>query len=208
MKQGGVKSEYGNGITYKNGTVSADLEETNGILYYRVLINTNLTDNEAINLTDIMPEGAKYVDGSLQAAFYGDDYWSYPKIEIWDSTLQNRDPSGWDSDRQVYVYDLTANKRPTVTVANGQINITIPRGYNYNLNSGSVSGRTIQLTYQMTVSDDTSWNDPNQTQKTYRNRVEWGNNSDSQTTEMTRELREVQKKVLRFIMIMDNQLVK
>ena len=59
VKQGGVRSEDGNGITYKNGTVSADLEETNGILYYRVLINTSLTDNEAIHLTDIMPEGAK-----------------------------------------------------------------------------------------------------------------------------------------------------
>ena len=194
VKQGGVRSEYGNGITYKNGTVSADLEETNGILYYRVLINTNLTDNEAINLTDIMPEGAKYVNGSLQAAFYDNDYYTYPKIEIWDSTLQNRDPSGWDSDRHVYVYDLTANKKPTVDVAGGQIRITIPKGYNYNLNSSSGSGRTIQLTYQMKVSDDTSWNDPNQTQKTYRNRVEWGNNSDSQTTEMTRKLREVQKK--------------
>lgn len=62
VKQGGVKSKYGDRITYQNGTVSADLEETNGILYYRVLINTNLTDNEAINLTDIMPEGAKYLN--------------------------------------------------------------------------------------------------------------------------------------------------
>lgn len=192
VKQGGVRSD--NRITYRNGTVSADLEETNGILYYRVLINTNLTDNEAIHLTDIMPEGAKYVDGSLQAAFYGNDWWSYPMIDSSDPSLKNTDPSGWDSVHNKYVYDLTANKKPTVTVTNGQINITIPRGYNYNLNSGSVSGRTIQLTYQMTVSDDTSWNDPNQTQKTYRNSVEWGNNSDSQTTEMTRELREVQKK--------------
>lgn len=193
VKQGGVRSEYGNGITYKNGTVSADLEETNGILYYRVLINTDLTDNEAIHLTDIMPEGANYVNESLQAAFYDSDYYTYPKIEIWDSTLQNRDPSGWDSDRHVYVYDLTANKKPTVTVENGQIHITIPRGYNYNLNSGSVSGRTIQLTYQMKVSDDTSWNDPNQTQKTYNNKVKWGDNFDSQNTEVTRELSEVQK---------------
>ena len=193
VKQGGVKSEYGDRITYQNGTVSADLEETNGILYYRVLINTNLTDNEAINLTDIMPEGANYVDGSLQAAFYGNDYYSYSKIESWDPTLQYTDPSGWDSHNNKYVYDLTANKRPTVTDANGQINITIPRGYNYNLNSGSVSGRTIQLTYQMTVSDDTSWNNPNQTQKTYKNKVTWGNNSDSQKTEMTRELSEVKK---------------
>lgn len=194
VKQGGVKSEYGDRITYQNGTVSADLEKTNGILYYRVLINTDLTDNEAINLTDIMPEGAKYVDGSLQAAFYGNDYYSYSKIESWDPTLQDKDPSGWDSEHNMYVYDLTANKRPTVAVAGGQIHITIPRGYNYNLNSGSGSGRTIQLTYQMKVSDDTSWNDPNQTQKTYRNKVKWGNNSDSQTTEMTRELSEVQKK--------------
>ena len=195
VKQGGVKSEYGDRITYQNGTVSADLEETNGILYYRVLINTNLTDNEAINLTDIMPEGANYVDGSLQAAFYGNDYYySYSKIESWDPTLQDKDPSGWDSHNNKYVYDLTANKKPTVDVAGGQIRITIPKGYNYNLNSSSGSGRTIQLTYQMKVSDDTSWNDPNQTQKTYRNRVEWGNNSDSQKTEMTRELSEVKKK--------------
>ena len=194
VKQGGVKSEHGDRITYQNGTFSADLEETNGILYYRVLINTNLTDNEAINLTDIMPEGAKYVNGSLQAAFYDNDYYSYSKIESFDQSLQYTDPSGWDSHNNKYVYDLTANKKPTVTVAGGQIHITIPRGYNYNLNSSSGSGRTIQLTYQMKVSDDTSWNDPNQTQKTYKNRVEWGNNSDSQKTEMTRELREVQKK--------------
>lgn len=193
VKQGGVKSEYDDRITYQNGTVSADLEETNGILYYRVLINTNLTDNDEIYLTDIMPEGANYVDGSLQAAFYDNDYWSYPMIESYDPSLKDEDPSGWDSDRHVYVYDLTANKKPTVTVENGQIHITIPRGYNYNLNSGSGSGRTIQLTYQMTVSDDTSWNDPNQTQKTYRNRVKWGDNSDSQKTEVTRELSEVQK---------------
>lgn len=194
VKQGGVRSEDGNGITYKNGIVSADLEETNGILYYRVLINTSLTDNEAIHLTDIMPEGAKYVDGSLQAAFYGNDWWSYTMFDSSDHSLKDMDPSGWDNDYNKYVYDLTAKKRPTVAVANGQINITIPRGYNYNLNSVSGSGRTIQLTYQMKVSDDTSWNDPNQTQKTYRNRVKWGNNSDSQTTEMTRELSEVQKR--------------
>lgn len=193
VKQGGVKSKYDDRITYQNGTVSADLEKTNGILYYRVLINTNLTDNEAIHLTDIISEGAKYVEGSLQAAFYDNDYYSYSKIESYDQSLQYTDPSGWDSHNNKYVYDLTANKRPTVTDANGQINITIPRGYNYNLNSGSVSGRTIQLTYQMTVSDDTSWNNPNQTQKTYKNKVTWGNNSDSQKTEMTRELSEVKK---------------
>lgn len=191
VKQGGIKSEYG--ITYKNGTVSANLEETNGILYYRVLIHTDLTDNEAINLTDIMPEGAKYVEGSLQAAFYVNDSYSYPMIDSYDPSLKDKDPSGWDSANNKYVYDLTANKKPTVTVKDGQIHITIHKGYNYNLNSDSSSGHTIQLTYQMKVSDDTSWNDPTQTQKTYENKVTWGNNSDSQKMEMTRELSEVQK---------------
>lgn len=192
VKQGGIKSEYG--ITYENGTVSADLEETNGILYYRVLIHTDLTDNEAINLTDIMPEGAKYVKGSLQAAFYVNDSYSYPMIDSYDPSLKDKDPSGWDSANNKYVYDFTANKKPTVTFKDGQIHITIHKGYNYNLNSGSSSGHTIQLTYQMKVSDDTSWNDPTQTQKTYENKVTWGNNSDSQKMEMTRELSEVQKK--------------
>ena len=192
VKQGGVQSEYG--ITYRNGTVSADLEETNGILYYRVLINTSLNDNGEINLTDIMPEGAQYVDGSLQAAFYVNDYSSYPKIESYDQSWENEDPSGWDSASNKYVYDLTGNKKPTVTVEDGKMHITIPKGYNCNLNSGNSTGHTIQLTYQMKVSDDSSWNDPTQTQKTYENKVTWGNNSDSQKMEMTRELSEVQKK--------------
>lgn len=193
VKQGGVRSEYG--ITYKNGTVSADLEKTNGILYYRVLINTDLNDNGEINLTDIMPEGAQYVDGSLQAAFYVNDYSSsYSKIESYDQSWENKDPSGWDSDSNKYVYDLTGNKKPTVIVEDDKMHITIPKGYNCNLNSGNSTGHTIQLTYQMKVSDDSSWNDPTQTQKTYENKVTWGNNSDSQKMEMTRELSEVQKK--------------
>lgn len=191
VKQGGVKSEYGD-MTYKSGTVSADLEETNGILYYRVLINTDLTDNEAINLKDIMPEGAEYVDGSLKAAFYINDSYSYSNFVIYDSKFETEDPSGWDGTK--YTYDLTVNKKPTVTVEDGQMHITIPKGYNYNLNSGNSTGHTIQLTYQMKVSDDSSWNDPTQTQKTYENKVTWGNNSDSQKMEMTRELSEVQKK--------------
>ena len=192
VKQGGVKSEYG--ITYKNGTVSADLEKTNGILYYRVLINTDLDDNGEINLTDIMPEGAEYVDGSLQAAFYVHDSYSYPMIDSYNPSLRDEDPSGWDEANNKYVYDLTGNKKPNVKVENGQMNITIYKGYNYDLTNGSSSGHTIQLTYQMKVSDDSSWNDPTQTQKTYENKVTWGSNSDSQKMEMTRELSEVQKK--------------
>lgn len=193
VKQGGVKSEYGV-MTYKSGTVSADLEETNGILYYRVLINTDLTDNEAINLTDIMPEGAEYVEGSLQAAFYVNDSYSYPMIDSYNQSLKDEDPSGWDAVNNKYVYDLTAKKKPTIAVDDGQIHITIPKGYNFNLNNGSSSGHTIQLTYQMKISDDESWNDPTQTKKTYENKVTWGGNSDSQKMEVTRELNEVQKK--------------
>lgn len=193
VKQGGVKSEYGV-MTYKSGTVSADLEETNGILYYRVLINTDLTDNEAINLTDIMPEGAEYVEGSLQAAFYVNDSYSYPMIDSYNQSLKDEDPSGWDAVNNKYVYDLTAKKKPTIAVDDGQIHITIPKGYNFNLNNGSSSGHTIQLTYQMKISDDESWNDPTQTKKTYENKLTWGGNSDSQKMEVTRELNEVQKK--------------
>ena len=190
VKQGGVKSEYG--ITYKNGTVSTDLEETNGILYYRVLINTKLTDNEEIKLTDTMPEGAQYVKDSLVAGFYVNDSYSYPYFDVYNPNLKDEDFSGWDGVK--YVYNLTGNKKPTVAVQDGKIHITIPKGYNYNLNNSSSSGHTIQLTYQMKISDDTSWNDPTQSKKTYENKVTWGNDSDSQKMEITRELNEVQKK--------------
>lgn len=190
VKQGGVKSEYG--ITYKNGTVSTDLEETNGILYYRVLINTKLTDNEEIKLTDTMPEGAQYVKDSLVAGFYVNDSYSYPYFDVYNPKLESEDSSGWDGVK--YVYNLTGNKKPTVAVQDGKIHITIPKGYNYNLNNSSSSGHTIQLTYQMKISDDTSWNDPTQSKKTYENKVTWGNDSDSQKMEITRELNKVQKK--------------
>ena len=192
VKQGGVKSEYG--ITYKNGTVSTDLEKTNGILYYRVLINTKLTDNEEIKLTDTMPEGAQYVEDSLVAGFYVNDSYSYPYFDVYNPNLKDEDSSGWDDVNHKYVYDLTGNKKPKVAVQDGKIHITIPKGYNYNLNNSSSSGHTIQLTYKMKISDDTSWNDPTQSKKTYENKVTWGNDSDSQKMEITRELNEVQKK--------------
>ena len=195
IKQGGKQYEIGSqtSINYTNGIVSGDLEQVNGKLYYRVLINTESGNSDEITLTDTLPSGAKYVDGSLKAAFYVNDAYSYPEFISYDQTLKDNEDIGWEAENNYYRYNLENNKKPTVTQNGDQLKIVIPKGYNYNL-ANNATGHIIQLTYELDISDDSSWNDPTQSDKTYTNTISWGNHSDTQKTEITRDLDEVQKK--------------
>lgn len=195
IKQGGKENEYGSqyGINYKEGKISGDLEQVNGKLYYRILVNTKSGNSDAITLTDTLPDGAKYIDGSLKAAFYVNDSYNYPQFVSYNQNLKSDDDIGWEETNGYYRYNLENNKKPTVTQDGNQLKIVIPKGYNYNL-ADNASGHIIQLTYELDISDDSSWNDPTQSDKTYTNTISWGDHSDTQKTEITRDLDEVQKK--------------
>ena len=195
IKQGGKENEYGSqyGINYKEGKISGDLEQVNGKLYYRILVNTESGNSDEITLTDTLPDGAKYVEGSLKAAFYVNDSFNYSEFISYDQNLKSDEDIGWEDTNNYYRYNLNDNKKPTVTQEGDQLKIVIPKGYNYNL-ADNASGHIIQLTYELDISDDSSWNDPTQSDKTYTNTISWGNHSDTQKTEITRDLDEVQKK--------------
>ena len=195
IKQGGKENEYGAqyGISYKNGVISGDLEQVNGKLYYRVLVNTQSGKSDEITLTDTLPNGAKYIEGSLKAAFYVNDSYSYIEATTYDQKYKGE--YGWvdNGDNGYYSYNLKTTHKPTVSQDGDQLKIIIPKGYNYNL-ADNATGHIIQLTYELDISEDSSWNDPTQSSKTYTNTISWGDHSDTQETEITRDLDEVQKK--------------
>lgn len=53
------------------------------------------------------------------------------------------------------------------------------------------TGWKLAITYRASIKDE--WKDLNLTDKTYVNKVEWGSNSDSQTTTVTRPTIKVEK---------------
>ena len=69
--------------------------------------------------------------------------------------------------------------------------ITIQDGYATAAKNGGKTGWKLAITYRASIKDE--WKDLNLTDKTYVNKVEWGSNSDSQTTTVTRPTIKVEK---------------
>ena len=159
---------------------------TDGILHYRVLVATGENDNGEITVTDLLPAGASYVDGSLKARFYVHENDS--KTEQYYYNAGNKQH-----------YDFTGKQAPKVEVADAadedgdgagnrqEVVITIQQGYN-----GWIDPETgvtpdpignpwvISLDFDVSVADDPLW----QTNKeiTYTNEVTWERRGEAQQT--------------------------
>ncbi len=169
----------GENTSYTGEPITVDYRS--GILYYRILIRT--VDNNQIILTDTLPEGAEYIEGSVGGAFYTNDY----------ST-----PSSWTywKDGASKTYDFNGEQKPSAEVNDRDLIITIPEGYNAYISQDGQSEpiseyRTIMITYQVSVAGD-NWADA--TSHIYQNTVRWeGVGEDSQKTTVTRENDAVKK---------------
>lgn len=169
----------GNG-SYQGVDQTADFDKTDGTIYYRILLTIPKDSTGKIDVTDILPKGMTYEDGSLEAAFYGNEYWTYSKQDWWDGSE--------------HTYDLAGDQKPNVSTtkqADGTIklNVVLPDGYR-----SSDSSHIIQLTYKASVKDDETWQDMNNTKKSYTNTVSWNGYTDQQTTTETREVSVLKKK--------------
>lgn len=169
----------GMGNSYQGTDQKPDFDKTDGTIYYRILLTIPKDSTGEIDVTDILPKGMTYKDGSLTAGFYNKDneYWADPR-QYWDGR----------------VYDLAGDQKPNVSTtkqADGttKLNIILPDGYR-----SSDSDHTIQLTYTASVKDDETWLDMNNTQKSYTNTVSWNGYTDQQTTTETREVSVLKKK--------------
>lgn len=174
-KQGGVKADWG-GMSYFEGSVSADWDKTGGRLYYRLLLRTKPDQNGDLTVTDILPEGMKYVDGTVRGSFYGNDYWEYNET----NGYSFQDPG------KVTVTQKTLEDGRT------ELTIAVKGGYNNGLSNGD-DGRAIWIYYETSIEDDPTWEDMKQENKTYLNTAEWNGNTSSMSTEVERVIEKVSK---------------
>ena len=147
-----------------------------GYLYYRIVLQPEDGKDNDIILKDILPDGVKLDQSSVEAWFLSGDNYSH-SMNYWANGAQS--------------YDFAKDKKPTVSLDGQNMTITIHAGYLNALKLANQTGYKIAITYRVSIKDE--WNDLTVTDKTYVNKVEWGSNSDSQTTTVTRPITKVEK---------------
>jgi len=170
-KQSGVLSN--SAISYSSGNSQLSYSAADGKLYYRLLIRTDASTTGDIVLSDTLPVGTSLDTSSVGTKFYVNDYYSYNSIG-YDDTL----------------YDLSANKKPTVSASDGSFTITIPDGYNANCGTDY---RILAVTYTLNITNQSFWDNLKNTKDVYTNTVTWGANTAEQKTEVDRDVKNVQK---------------
>lgn len=174
-KQAGLKVDNNN-VSYSDGNLTVDYEKTGGILYYRILINTEKGQSEAITLQDVLPKGVQLVENSVEVKFYDSEY--YQPSEKWPST-------GY--------YNLAGDKKPTVTTSprtdgTTELKVVIPKGYN-----GPSDANALVVYYQVAIDQDADWYDMKTEEKTYVNQATWNGNKADQRTTVEREVVKLDK---------------
>lgn len=176
-KQAGMQDPQGS-ISYGSGSAKVDYDESDGILYYRLLIRTEPGSDEEILLTDTLPEGAQFIEDSLDAKFYTNDWTLWDSIETWEPEYKK--------------YDFKGEQKPSSSVDGQKLQIKIQSGYNINDN-GKKNGNVIAVTYRISIKDDEFWDNLKNESQVYTNHVEWGNYEAEQETTVDREVEKVQK---------------
>jgi uncharacterized repeat protein (TIGR01451 family) len=115
---------------YKDGNTTLDFGKIqDGKMTYRIALTTNPSDDgKNLVVTDTLPNGMTYVDGSATARF--DEYY----------------------DSRAFSGDKAPQVTRTSTVDGTKLTITIP---NYKYNSGSAN---VYLYYTVSIGSDPSWN--------------------------------------------------
>ena len=175
QKQGGAPD--GNNYLQYSNDVTVDFDRNEKKLYYRLLLTTEASENGEINLTDHLPPNTSYIEGSLTAKRYNGDY---------DQSLSVK----WNIDGTEYEY-VFANNLSGSTKSDGDhddLMIKLNGGYN-----GDGYGKTIVISYALSIEDDPYWTDLTHISNIYQNRVEWGNSSAEQSTTVNRDVKKVVK---------------
>lgn len=163
-----VVGDYG-AVSYHTGSTTADLDKIKGKIDYRLMLYTTAADDgTTLTVTDTLPEGMKYVDGSVYARFFENEYsqstrnWSNPATDF-------------EGDQKPVCTQETVGGKTVLT-------FTI-KNYHYDPNSIK-SCSYIALYYQTSVEDDAFWQGSD-TAKTYSNEAQWEGHGTPQTTDTT-----------------------
>lgn len=161
--------------SYVSGKLNVNYDkiaEENGkkVIYYRLKIHVAPNSSGEIKIIDNLPKGMQYVDGSLEGAFYGSEYYIY--------TSQGS-------------YNFNTTHKPLVNKdeksdGTTELTFTVLDGYQAN------QEQIILLKYKAYISDD-YWLDMSNSAKSYINKAIYNNIPVEQETHIARDVKAVKK---------------
>ena len=191
ITQGAGKDVYG-----KTATVSYN-NDGKTYLYYQVLVDVSERKNsdgtfmdDTITVTDKLPAGVTYVDGSAEATFWKADgsYWK-PLYNDWDDEVPKTIPQ---------INNLTGVFFTQSVDGDSSSGQTLSLNFNHLTKlvkeSKNTKGFLIRYTVELdTTSVDSIWRDPEATTNQYTNTVSWNTHSDDATATVNRVVTVLEK---------------
>jgi uncharacterized repeat protein (TIGR01451 family) len=142
----------------------SDVEKNGGTLTYRVSLTTEQSDEGDLVVTDTLPKGMTYVDGSVRAAFFQDEWY--------ESTTNGRGTDLGGANAPVLKTSTTEDGRT-------QLEVTIR---NYSFDAGKP---TVAVYYDVSIKSDPYWSTASSgdtAKKTYENTATWGKSTSTHST--------------------------
>lgn len=164
FEKGVAAKSGGNETGYLTGSNSFELSDLSGNdLHYQLVLQTSADDRDEITVTDTLPENVGFKVDNVKIALDENEF-----VKIKDKNV----------DWATAEYDETT-RRLTIKISN------------YN-KSGQEEHR-IRIQYEVSVSDDPSWKNPSVGKLIYTNTATWGEQTDTTTTTVTRDVEQVKK---------------
>ena len=195
-KGGDITQAAGNDLYGKTATVSYS-HDGKTYLYYQVLVDVSERKNndgtfkdDTITVTDKLPEGVTYVDGSAEATFWKAEggYWK-PYYNDYDNEVPDIIPQINNLTGTFFTQSITGDS------SSGQ---TLSLNFNHLgklvKQSKYIKGFLIRYTVELdTTSEDSIWRDPEATTNQYTNTVSWNGHSDDATATVNRVVTVLEK---------------
>lgn len=202
-KQNGISTGSGNNQYGKTATVSYN-NDGKTYLYYQVLVDVSERKNsddtfmdDTITVTDKLPEGVTYVDGSAEATFWYKDgsFWNilYNQYDYVNGNKTPKLPQAHDlRDATFFVAQTTGNASSGQTL---DLNFKhLQKLETGDAGSLKIKGFLIRYTVELdTTSEDSVWRDPEVTTNQYTNEVSWNGHSDDATATVNRVINVLEK---------------
>ena len=195
-KGGDITQAAGKDVYGKTATVSYN-NDGKTYLYYQVLVDVSEQKNsdgtfmdDTITVTDKLPAGVTYVDGSAEATFWKTDgsYWK-PLYNDYDDEVPNTIPQ---------INNLTGVFFTQSVDGDSSSGQTLSLNFNHLTKlvkeSKNTKGFLIRYTVELdTTSVDSIWRDPEVATNQYTNTVSWNGHSDDATATVNRVVTVLEK---------------
>ena len=195
-KGGDITQAAGKDVYGKTATVSYN-NDGKTYLYYQVLVDVSERKNsdgtfmdDTITVTDKLPAGVTYVDGSAEATFWKTDgsYWK-PLYNDYDDEVPKPIPQ---------INNLTGVFFTQSVDGDSSSGQTLSLNFNHLTKlvkeSKNTKGFLIRYTVELdTTSVDSIWRDPEATTNQYTNTVSWKTHSDDATATVNRVVTVLEK---------------